>query len=323
VPQGFGGHAATLRVDRNDKRAGAGNRLQVALLKPATSYQVSVEVHPDLDTLESNRFKLFMITEYVDGTYVESTGSTTAITWLANVWTTCTATIVTPNWSEQPANVYIVVNSDHTNGTPERFYIDNIHVYENVTGRLLYGQALGPTVANPNGIYWIDCGGGKLLVERSRILGTLVVRNPGAGSGIANGPIRMTPAKPGYPSLIVDGNFGISGTSRALNEAESGVNFNASGMPFEFNNPAANSTDAAPSGINDSYPSEILGLVAVSGNLAFANSQRVRGQVIVGGTVSGAYDLNYHPGSMINPPPGFYDYRYETRPTSVRKVVLP
>jgi hypothetical protein len=320
APQGFGGHAASLRVDRNDKRAGAGNRLQVALLKPNTSYQVSIEVHPDLNTFQTNRFKVFMLTQYVDGTYVESAGSTTAISYLANVWTTLTATITTPNWTEEPANVYLVINSDHASGQAYRFYIDNIHVYENVTGRLLYGQSLGPTVANPNGIYWIDCGGGKLLIERSRILGTLVVLNPGAGSAIANGPIHMSPATPGYPVLMVNGNFAIRSTSRVLNESEYTANFNPGSMPYEFNNPLAGSTD---NNLNDAYPSEIQGLVAVSGNLTFENAARLRGQAIVGGTVSGTYSLNYQPGSMINPPPSFYGYRYETRPTSVRKVVLP
>jgi hypothetical protein len=320
APQGFAGHAATLRVDRDDKRAGAGNRLQVSRLKPNTSYQVSIEVHPDLSLLQTNRFKLFMITEYADGSYVESTGSTTAISWLANVWTTCSATITTPNWTEEPANVYVVVNSDHPSGFASRIYLDNIRVYENVTGRLLYGQALGPTGPNPNGIYWVDCGGGKLLIERSRIFGTLVVLNPGPGSAIANGPIRMAPAKPGYPALMVNGNFAISSSARVLNEAEYVTNLNPAGMPYDFNSPLATSTDTS---LNDAYPSEIQGLVAVSGNLTFENSPRLSGQVIVGGAVSGAYSLNYQPYSMINPPPSFYGYRYDPRPVSARKVVLP
>jgi hypothetical protein len=319
-PREHAGHFACLRVDRDDKRGGAGNRLQVALLKPNTAYQVSIEVHPNLSLLETNRFKLFMLTEYVNGTYVESAGSTTAIGWLANAWTTITATITTPDWTEEPSNVYVVVNSDHASGFASRFYLDNIRVYENVTGRLLYGQALGPTLANPNGIYWINCGGGKLIVERSRIFGTLVVLNPGPGSAIANGPIRMAPAKPGYPALMVHGNFAIRSTPRVLNEAEMGVNFNPSNMPYDFNNPAANPTDSLA---NDGYPSEIQGLVAVSGNLTCENTPRLRGQVIAGGTVSGAYNLNYQPYSMINPPPSFYTYRYDVRPASVRKVVLP
>jgi hypothetical protein len=119
---------------------------------------------------------------------------------------------------------------------------------------------------------------------------------------------------------MVHGNFAIRSTPRILNEAETGVNFNPTGMPYEFNNPLATSTDTS---LNDAYPSEIQGLVAVSGNLTFENTARLRGQVIVGGTVSGAYSLNYQPYSMINPPPSFYSYRYETRPGSTGKVVLP
>jgi hypothetical protein len=324
APQGFGGHAACLRVDRNSKRAGAGNRLQVGLLKPSTSYRVSIEVHPDLDVLETAEFKLFMIVEYADGTYTELPGGTTlSLTSLMNGWRTITASITTPAWTEEPANVYLVINSDTLLGNARRFYVDNAHVHEEVTGRLFYGQTLAPTISNPNGIFWIDCGGGKLLIERSRILGTLVVLNPGPGSAIANGPIHMSPAVPGYPVLMVNGNFAIRSTPRFLNEAESGVNFNPSGMPYEFNNPLAGSTDASPTGNNDSYPSEVQGLVAISGNLTLENTPRLRGQVIVGGTVTGTYNLNYQPYSMINPPPKFYGYRYDPRPTSARKVVLP
>jgi len=320
-PRSHDGHTASLRVDRNNKRGGAGNRLQVGLLKPNTTYRVSINVHPDLQLLETAEFKLFMIVEYVNGTYVELPGATTlALTFLMNGWSTISASITTPAWTEEPANVYLVVNSDTLLGNANRFYVDNAHIHEEVTGRLLYGQALGPTIANPNGIYWIDCGGGKLLVEQSRIFGTLVVLNPGPGSAIANGPIRMAPAKPGYPALMVNGNFSIRATPRMLNEAETGVNFNPSNMPYEFNNPLANPTDIQN---DDGYPSEIQGLVAVSGNLTFENSPRLRGQVIVGGNVSGTYNLNYQPYSMINPPPGFYSYRYDIRPTSVRKVVSP
>ena len=176
------GHAACLFVDRNDldnKRSGAGNRLQVDRLKPNTVYQVTIEVHPNLTWPNTNQFKVFMLTEYSDNSFVESTGSTTQLSF-ANGWTTLSATITTPPWSQEPADVYLVVNSDHASGTDRNFYIDNIHVYEDVSGRLLYQQAFGPTSANPHGIYWIDCGGGRLTIERTRILGTLVVLNAGA-----------------------------------------------------------------------------------------------------------------------------------------------
>src|SRR5262245_36372192 len=258
------GHSACLRVDRNDKVEGAGNRLQAGLMKPSTTYQVSVEVYTTLP----NWFKVFMIVEYANGTYVEAAGTMPPLASIL-VWNTFTTSITTPAWTEEPANVYLVVNSDRTGGLPDRFYIDNVHVYEDVTGRLLFRQALGPTVGNPNGIYTIDCGGGKLTIERSRILGTLVVTNPGAGSNIGNGPILMVPASPAYPSLVVKGDFAIRATSRSLNELESNTNFNPTGMTCDFGNSTSSTTD---SNLNDSYPSEIRGLVAVSGNMTFTNS---------------------------------------------------
>jgi hypothetical protein len=97
-------------------------------------------------------------------------------------------------------------------------------------------------------------------------------------------------------------------------------------MPYEFQNSLANPTDSAPAGINDSYPSEFNGLVAVSGNLIVANSPRVLGQVIVGGTVSGTGTLTieHDPASLLNPPPGFLaPDTYHRRPASTRKAVLP
>jgi hypothetical protein len=319
------GHAACLFIDRDDKRGGAGNELQVDRLKPNTTYQVTVEIHPNLAAFQVNMFKVFMITEYSDGTYVESAGSTTSLNWLTqNTWNTVSATITTPNWASEPANVYLVINSDHTAGLNRDFYIDNLHVYENVGGRLLYQQALGPSGANTNGIYWIDCGGGQLMIERTRILGTLVVLNAGAGSAISNGPVNFAPVTSGYPALLVDGDFAIRATNRALNEAasgETGTNFNPTGIAYEFNNALCSNTDTSA---NDVYPSEIQGLVAVSGNLTFANSPRIRGQVIAGGTITGAPSMEQRLDAVFNPPPEFTGTpTYERRPSSARKSVVP
>ena len=56
---------------------------------------------------------------------------------------------------------------------------------------------------NAQGLYWINCAGNKLVIERSRIKGTLLVLNPGSGSMIGAGPISWSPATPGYPALLV------------------------------------------------------------------------------------------------------------------------
>jgi hypothetical protein len=93
-------------------------------------------------------------------------------------------------------------------------------------------------------------------------------------------------------------------------------------MPYDFGTADAQS-DADS---NDIYPSEIRGLVAVSGNLTVANSPLVRGPVIVGGTVANAaaLDVEYQPASLLSPPPGLQaDDSYQPRPGSISKAVLP
>ena len=105
--------------------------------------------------------------------------------------------------------------------------------------------------------------------------------------------MNLEPVTSGYPVLLVDGSFAIRATNRGLNESysgETGTNFNPTtpaptGIPYEFHNALCNPTDTVA---NDVYPSEIQGLVAVSGSLTFTNQPRVRGQVIAGSTITGA-----------------------------------
>src|SRR5262249_22250798 len=151
---------------------------------------------------------------------------------------------------------------------------------------------------NAQGLYWIDCGLSKLTIERSRIKGTLLVLNPGTGSGVGGGPIHWSPAVAGYPALLVhadtstNANFTILATNRALSESENGVDFNPTGAPSdEFGQDADT---------NDIYTSEIRGLVAVENNLTYANNGLLRGALVVGNdltSTSGALEVNYAPDS--------------------------
>jgi hypothetical protein len=151
-----------------------------------------------------------------------------------------------------------------------------------------------------------------------------VVLNAGANSAISNGPVNLAPVTSGYPVLLVDGDFAIRATNRGLNEAasgETGTNFNPSGIAYLFNNALCSSTDSSA---NDIYPSEIQGLVGVSGNLTFANSPRILGQVIAGGTITGSPSLDQRYDAIFNPPPEFTGTpNYERRPSSARKTVVP
>jgi hypothetical protein len=220
----------------------------------------------------------------------------------------------------------------------EDFIIDDFEIRETTTGRFIYRKILSPSVntlytgapTNAQGIYWINCQGNRLVIERSRIVGTLLVLNPGPNSCVADGPINWAPAVTGYPALLVNAdspanaNFSLRATNRVLNEAELDVNYNPTGAPYDFANSLCNPTDTAP---NDIYPSEIRGLIVIKNDLTYQNNPVIRGQVIVGGDLSnssGTLDVEYQPDSLLNPPPGFWaPYSYVRRPASARKVVLP
>jgi hypothetical protein len=211
--------------------------------------------------------------------------------------------------------------------------VDDLDIRENVNGRLIYRKVLGPGVntlytgapTNEQGLYWINCSGNRLVIERSRIVGTLLVMNPGPNSCVAGGPISWTPAVPGYPALLVDAanaveaDFAIQATNRVLSETENGVNYNTSGAPHdEF----GQDLDT-----NDIYRSSIRGLIAIRDDLTYANRVLIRGQILAGDDIansSGVLEVEFQADSLLSPPPGFLaPYVYVRRPASGRKVVLP
>jgi hypothetical protein len=329
-------HQACMEVERSNRKGGFANRLR-GLLKPNTQYRFDVQLHPEIIAVLTvpNSYKAFLVVQ-TGGTIQVIHGSTASIPGgLAPDWFDRTFYVTTPAWATEPNNVYFAINSDTTGGNISDFHVDNIDAYE--TGaRFIHQTVLGPNVnpfgtANSSGIYWIDCQNTtKLVIERSRILGTLLILNPGPGSCIDYGPIHMSPAVPGYPALLVSNaggnNFAIQATpdptadvaDNDLTESENGVNFNPSGVPHKT---LGTDTDES-----DTYDSELYGLVVVSGNLTYANSPAIRGRVVVGGTVSGSPTFEYRPDALLNPPPpvgGFFSYRLDRRPASVRKNVLP
>jgi hypothetical protein len=216
-------------------------------------------------------------------------------------------------------------------GNTSDFYMDDFAIREATTGRFIYRQALGPGVnpfgggTNAQGIYWIDCSGNRLIIERSRILGTLLVINPGANSCVADGPIHWSPAVAGYPALMVDADtpveadFSLRATNRNLSEAENGVNFNPAG--------AAHAEFGQDADTSDIYQSRIDGLIVIRDDLTFQNTPLVRGQIVVGDDLaasSGALEVEYRPEALLTPPPGFRaPDGYVPRPGSAAKVVAP
>ncbi|MCI0334339.1 MAG: carbohydrate binding domain-containing protein [Planctomycetes bacterium] len=316
--------------------SGAAQRID-DFVKPGGQYTVEAWVYVNGGVAKN--FSVTLVTKGTASTVQSVTGpSTLVVVGVLNIgWTKVAATLTAPSWSGNLEYAFVqFAGADALNaGT---FYLDDLDIREVLSGRLIYRQVLSPSVntiyagapTNAQGIYWIDCNGQRLIIERSRILGTLLVVNPGANSCINNGPINWSPAVNGYPALMVDAsnasdaNFSLRATNRILSEAENQVNFNPGGAPYDFNNSSASSTDSSA---NDIYPCEIRGLVVVRNDLTYQNNPLVRGQVIVGGNVnnsSGELDVEFLQDSLLNPPPGFLaPYSYSRRPASVRKAVLP
>jgi hypothetical protein len=102
---------------------------------------------------------------------------------------------------------------------------------------------------DPNGLYFIDTGGGDLQIKNTRIHGTLIVRTDG-GSLFVEDTVLMQNYRSDYPVLIVDGDVYIRHKSADLQLSESvcAMNFNPVGAPYE---------GATDGDMLDEYPSEI------------------------------------------------------------------
>ncbi|HJQ81843.1 MAG TPA: carbohydrate binding domain-containing protein [Lacipirellulaceae bacterium] len=331
----------SLRVTaRSSWQAGAIHRIE-HFVKPGQQYDVDVWVALNESALIGLGSRDFRLSLHVKGTndageLVVTTPSASA-TWVTVILdllmtpANITGRLTVPNWSGDLEYAFVKISDSSSSGGTDEFFVDNLVIREFSTGRRIFRRVLGPGTGgglvgtpNPQGLYWIDCGGQRLTIERSRIVGTLLLVNPGPGSGISHGPIHWTPAVAGYPALLVDTDsapqFSISSTDRVLSEAEQRVNFNPTGAPHEQFGSDTNE-------LNDIYPSVIRGMVAIEGDFVFQNRPFVRGQLLVGGDIAnsaGELDVEYQADSLLNPPPGFFaPHTHSRRPGSVAKDVLP
>jgi hypothetical protein len=327
---GVNGHAACARVrDRGALTAGASQYID-HFVKMGVSYTITIQICPNSGLL--NIFRVKLATKGTSSTVQTAQSSTVSI--LTNNWQEVTVTLTAPVWSGNLEYARVTIDTDSTNpfASTNDFYVDNLDIRENVTGRFIYREVIGTGVntlytnapTNSQGIYKIDCGGQKLIIERSRIVGTLLIINPGANSCVKDGPINWKPAVAGYPALLVDADngtsadFSILATNRALSEKENGVNYNQAGAPSdEF----GQDTD-----FNDIYQSHIRGLIAIRHDLTYQNRSLIKGQIIVGNNIansSGELEVDYQTDSLLNPPSGFWSYNYSRRTNSTQKAVLP
>ena len=154
--------------------------------------------------------------------------------------------------------------------------------------------------ADPNGVYYIDTGGSALLIEGSRINGTLIVETRGADVELKS-ELLLHKNVATYPVLIVNGNltFDFTGSANGLKEAIWGVNFNPDGARY------LGSGD--PDQLDD-FPSGIEGLVHCTGSFVVKNTPAtMRGAIICELNVSITSDLSivHDPDLLTDPPLGY------------------
>ncbi len=170
-----------------------------------------------------------------------------------------------------------------------------------------------------SGIYVIDCENNPIVISNSRLVCTLVLKNVGSNSKVEQS-VSWEAAQANYPALLVGGDFDFSMSKSGLNESTVGVNLNPVGTPYR--------------GVEDSsattiYPSQIRGLIYVSGRINFNNvlsENDVYGVLIGGEKVRGAGDLflNYRNLFALNPPPGFRKFdKVRIAAGTVRRVAAP
>jgi len=175
-------------------------------------------------------------------------------------------------------------------------------------GNTIDKQVLAPGynpwgATNADGVYVIRTTS-DLTVKNTRIYGTLVVICPGHKVSL-DGQVLLQPARPDYPALVVHGNLVLQFTSTAtpLSESAQAANYNPAGAPYQ---------GAVDSDTVDQYPSEIQGLVHVTGALDVEQGSLIRGAVLCESTaVPDAADYHqdceivYTPSLYANPPQGY------------------
>lgn len=189
------------------------------------------------------------------------------------------------------------------------------------TSSTLDRVVIGPNVnpygsPDPDGLYRMSLSGAT-TIRRSRILGTLVVKTNGNTLTI-NDNVRIEPYRGDFPALIVDGNvdFAFNDTGTTLSEATESTNFNPAGVPYQ----GVTDTDKS-----DSYPSEIVGLVHITGTLTVSGEPVIRGILLVNGAISVTSNdslVVYRDAKLYSDPPIGYGTpnRVETKPGTWKRI---
>ena len=153
--------------------------------------------------------------------------------------------------------------------------------YNAIPGGRIDKAVLSPTInpfgaaTNPRGIYLIDCGGQRLRIRDSRIVGTLIVLNAKADSDWEGG-VSLSSYDPRLPAMVWLGDLTVATDGADFTETAAVVSFNPTGAPYL----GQSDTDKT-----DQYPSLVTGTMVVIGDLTIDGSLSVDGRVMVVGNV--------------------------------------
>ena len=113
--------------------------------------------------------------------------------------------------------------------------------------------------ADPNGIYWLDAGGAKVIIKNCRCLATLAIRNASVVE-VSGGVVWDYPTSADV-ILATNGPIEFRDLEAELSEPALSVNFNPTGSPYRGT--LSNSTNT------DVYRSELRGIVYSNGSQTY------------------------------------------------------
>jgi len=168
-----------------------------------------------------------------------------------------------------------------TEGAEAKDFLDTVEIlnfYKNRATLIPFRSVIENVVLSPSsnpfgetneeGVYLVNCANREFEIKNCRILGTLILVNPGANSHIEKA-IHWQSYRADYPALLVEGNIVIQ-TDADLDEADLKIDFSLPGEPG-----LGTKTDV--------LPNEIRGTIYVTGDLTMQKRTVVKGAVITEG----------------------------------------
>ena len=295
------GGASSLKVSSRGSYDAGPIQDVVDIVQSGVTYECAVWVR--MTTSDIRVHLALGVTSSVEG--FQSWTSGEAKIKVADGWTQLASTF-TPTFTGTVTVATLKIETKNGD-TPNDFYIDDVVFKETGTQRTVYQKVLSPTsnpfgtTTNPQGIYLIDLANSTILIKNSRIVGTLVLIDPKTDSRIGHGgALNWEPAVPGFPALLVNNkDVTINPSNGGLVEYSNNANFNPPGTPY--------TGFGEDNDQDDTYPSEIKGLIYCNKRILFSGHPTVTGAVVSDANIEigGELELTHNPTYLFNPPPGF------------------